>query len=197
MGRVIDNMAGTQRSPAVVGTVAGVLAWALGYGITYVVVADDIRDSTLNEILEFLNDDPATFEWVGWVFYNTHFVDTVIEDVPLWGSDTTTFVGSDGGFTALLYLVPIGMLLLAGILTAVYAQPTGPTGGLLAGIVPVGGYAIVSIIGVFVFELEIDQTSIAPELIPAIVLAGVMYPLVWSGLGGLLVGGLELTDYDR
>lgn len=190
-------MVDTERSPAVVGTIAGVLAWALGYGMTYLVVADDIRDSTLNDIIELLNEDPATYEWVGWVFYNSHFVDTAIEDLPLTGSDTTSFINADGGFTALLYLVPIVLLLAAGLLTALYARPSGPTGGLFAGVMPAGSYAVLSVVGVVLFEVEIGDASIAPELIPAIILAGVIYPLIWGGLGGLLAGSLELTEFGQ
>jgi len=80
-----------QDVPLVQGSIAGFLTWVLGYLFTYLIASSEIRDSQLNRFLEFLGEDPAIFEMVGWVFYNAHFVDIVFEGVPFFFVES--FVG--------------------------------------------------------------------------------------------------------
>ncbi|MFC6716190.1 hypothetical protein ACFQGT_08225 [Natrialbaceae archaeon GCM10025810] len=174
------------------GSVASLVTWVLGYAATYVIVAPDVRESGLHRALEAFGGEPATYEVVGWVFYNAHFVDTVFRDVPILGTETSSYVGGDGGFTAALYAIPIALLFVAGLGLARYRGATDWRDGvpIAASVLP--GYLLASIAGVFLVEVSIGGATGAPDLLPAVVLAGVCYPLVFGGAGGV-VGALTAS----
>ena len=182
------------RLPVVEGTFAGIVAWVFGYAFTYVIVAPDVRDSPLHRIIEAFEGEPATYEMVGWVFYNAHFVTTVFRDLPIIGSHTTTFLGGEEGFSLLLYAIPIGLLLAAGLGLARYRGAPDATQGALAGVAVLPGYLLLSIAGVFVFEVTIAGARGGPDLLPAIFLAGIVYPLLFGGAGGVLGGLFESRE---
>lgn len=187
----------TDAVTVVSGSVAGIVAWIVGYALTYLIAAPDVRDSPLNRILEAFDGDPATYEMVGWVFYNAHFVDTVFRDLPLIGNHTASFVSGDEGFTALLYVVPIGLLFASGVFLSRYRGATDPVPGAVAGMMAVPGYLLASVVGVFLFEVTIGGASGAPDLLPAIFLAGIVYPLLFAGAGGVVGSTLENRDRTR
>lgn len=178
----------SDRLPFVEGAIAGGAAWLLGYVVTYLVVSADVRDSSLQRVIETFGGESATYEIVGWVFYNAHFVNTVFRNVPFLGSRTTSFVGGDGGFTALLYVIPVGLLLAAGVALGRYRGVTTGTEGALAGVAVTPGYLLLSVAGVFLFEVTVGDISGGPELLPALFLAGVVYPVVFACGGGALAG---------
>ncbi|AFZ72124.1 hypothetical protein [Natronobacterium gregoryi] len=174
------------RLPYLGGAIAGIAAWLLGYASTYLTVAGDIRDSPLHQFVEAFDGQAAAYEMVGWVFYNTHQVETLFSDVPLIGSHAMTFVGGEDGFTTVLYAVPAGLLLVAGIAIAAYRRPATPTDGLLTGLTAVPGYLLVTIAGIFLFEVTVGGATGAPDALPGIVLAGLVYPVVFAGAGGVI-----------
>jgi len=173
----------TPRSIAT-GSLVGTLPWFLGYAITYLLVAPNLRDSPLNRIIETLDGAPATHELVGWVFYNAHFVDVVL-DIPILGSQTTAYIGGDTGFTPALYLVPVVLLVVAGALISRQQAATDPAAGGFAGVSVLPGYLVLTVIGGLVFEITVGGATGGPDLTAAIILAGVLYPAVCAGLGGI------------
>jgi hypothetical protein len=54
----------------------------------------------------------------------------------------------------------------------------------------VAGYLPLAVVGVFAFTVSIESASAAPDLAPAVLLAGVVYPLVFGTLGGAARGAL-------
>lgn len=136
------------------GSLVGTLPWVVGYAITYLLVAPNLRDSALNRIIETLDGAPATHELVGWVFYNAHFVDVVL-DIPILGSQTTAYIGGDTGFTPALYLVPVVPLIAAGTLVSRQQAATDPATGGLAGLSVVPGYLVLTMIGGLLFEITV------------------------------------------
>jgi hypothetical protein len=170
------------------GSVAGLAAWLIGYLLTYVLVAPDLRDSGLNRVIEALQGSPATVDMVGWVFYNAHLVLTVFTDVPVLGTSSTSFVGGDGGFSPVLYAVPVGLLLAAGLAAGRYRGATSVDEGLLAGLTIVPGYALAAVVGAVVFTVSVAGATVAPDTVTAIALAGIGYPAVCGALGGALSG---------
>ncbi|WP_435067807.1 hypothetical protein [Haloplanus sp. C73] len=178
----------TDRLPLVPGALSGVAAWVLGYAFTYLLVAPDVRESSLQRIIETFGGESATYELVGWVFFNAHFVNTVFQNVPFVGSRTTSFVGGEQGFTVLLYVIPVGLLLAAGVALARYQGVTDPTNGALTGLTALPGYLLLSVAGVFLFEVTVGDVSGGPTLLPAVVLAGIVYPVLFAGGGGALIG---------
>lgn len=170
------------------GGVAGVGAWLLGYVFTYVIAASDIRNSGIGQILEVLQGDPATYEMVGWVFYNAHFVSTVVSGIPVFNQSSVSFVGGDNGLTPLLYVIPIALLLAAGLAMARLQGANEFGDGIVAGLLVVPGYLVAAIAGAVLFGVEIGSATVAPDLMTAVALGGVAYPALCAGVGGAIAG---------
>lgn len=175
----------TDSRPYVESAVAGVAAWLVGYVFTYLLIATDIEQSPLNRLVEFFEGDSATYELVGWVFYNAHLVDISYEGISIF-TPPRSFVGGEEGFTVLLYLIPPALLLIAGLAIGRYRGVTKPNGGAVTGALVTPGYLILSTVGVFLFSVSVGGASGAPDLVPAIALAGLVYPVVFGALGGVL-----------
>jgi hypothetical protein len=180
--------------PIVPAAVAGLVSWAIGYVLTYVLVSSDIRQSSLNQFAETFGDGDATYELVGWVFYNSHFVDVVI-DAGFFGSSTANFVGGEDGFTTLLYVIPPVLLIAAGLAIGRYQGVTGANDGAIAGALVLPGYLVLSVVGGFMFRVEAAGASGEPDLLPLIVLAGIVYPLVFGAIGGV-IAALTASESD-
>jgi len=175
-------------------TAAGLAAWVGGYLSTYLVVAPNVRDSALNRLIEALDGEPATYELVGWVFYNAHMVDTVVEDIPLIGTRSTSYIGGEDGFTIVLYLIPVALLVAAGLALARYSRAETPTEGATLAALVVPGYLLATVAGTLLFEVSVGGATGGPDLVAAAVLAGIVYPLVCGGLGGAVGGFLERRE---
>ncbi|TQQ82880.1 hypothetical protein EGH24_05420 [Halonotius terrestris] len=166
------------------GSLVGTLSWLVGYAITYLLIAPNLRESPLNRIIETLDGAPATHELVGWVFFNAHFVDIVL-NIPILGSQTTGYIGGDNGFTTALYLVPMLSLLVGGALVARQQDATAPVSGGVAGLTLLPGYLVVTILGGLLVEISVSGATGGPDLTAAVILAGILYPTVFAGIGGL------------
>ena len=175
--------------PVAAGAVAGVAAWILGYLGTYVIAGTRIRESVLGQVLEFVGDGAAVYKLVGWVFYNSHLVGTVFEGVP---AGVTNAVGGDG-FTPLLFLVAPALLVGAGLAVGRSQGVEAPGDGVVAGLAVVPGYLFLSVVGVVVFVVSAGPASGRPDPLPAVVLAGVLYPAAFGAAGGALAGATEGT----
>jgi hypothetical protein len=173
------------RLPFGVGAGAGVGAYLLGYLVSYVWLSGSIEErlAGYNFIAELFGGEPiAVWQGVGWLFYNAHFVATRIEG--FGGTQSENFIaGSDGGAITLLYLVPIVLLLAAGVVIAQVADADDPSAGATAGAAVAIGYFPLALIGRFLFSY---QGSAAPALVTAALLAGLVYPLVFGAIGGAL-----------
>lgn len=176
----------TKRPPVVLGAVSGIIAWVLGYTFTFLAVGTDVQDSAAQQFIEAVDGEPATYEMVGWVFYNAHFVDTIYTDVALIGSFTTNAIGGDDGFTAVLYLIPVGLLLAGGLAVATYHRVDDVQAGLTAGLTLVPGYLVLSIVGLFLFEVSLGGASANPQQLEGVLITGLIYPAIFAGVGGLV-----------
>lgn len=93
----------TDSHPFVAGPGFGAMGYILGYVVTYLLVATDIESSPLNHLLEFFEGDSTTYKLVGYVFYKAYLVDIFYTGVGVF-SPSRSFIGSEDGFTVLLYL---------------------------------------------------------------------------------------------
>lgn len=170
-----DSM--TDELPIGAGAAAGIAAWVLTYLITYLVTASDFRNSLFGQFT-----DVPVWKSVGWVFFNAHFVETVFE-IPIFGG-SGSFIGGDDGFTVLLYIVPVLLLLGAGLIVGRYGGAPRLNAGraALAGATLTVGYLVLSIIGVVLFPTE----NVTPDAVTAVLLAGIVYPLLFGGVGGFI-----------
>lgn len=181
---------GGRRVPVGVGAVAGALAWLLGYLLAYAVASGRIREfqgSFLGQVADLFGLEVPTWKVVGWVFYNAHFVDTVA------GGGAGSAIGGDGGFTALLYVVPPLVLFAAGLAVGRAGGIDDVAASALSGATVLVGYLPLSVLGVFLFETTLAGTTVAPSLGAGILLAGVLYPAVFgatgAGVAALTTGG--------
>lgn len=179
---------GDRDFPLGVGAVLGVVAWVLGYLFTYVIAADDIRNFGPRRVVESFGVDLPTWKMVGWVFYNAHFVDTIIEGALFGGA--ANFVGGDNGFTPLLYVVPPLLLLGAGLAVARLQGATEIGDGVVAGLAVVVGYFLLSVVGVFLFSAAGGDAR--PDVVTGVLLAGLVYPAVFGAVGAA-VGAATAT----
>ncbi|MFQ3319458.1 MAG: hypothetical protein ACI8UR_002041 [Natronomonas sp.] len=176
----------TDDLPLVPGAVAGIAAWILGYVFTYLLAGSDLRNSGLNRFIEAFEGDPATYELVGWVFYNAHFVDIVYTGGIGASVLPANYIGGEDGFTALLYVLPPALLVGAGLAIGRSQGVTETNDGAIAGALAAIGYLVLSIVGVFLFEISAGGTTGNPDLVPAILLAGLVFPVVFGAIGGVI-----------
>jgi len=174
------------RLPVVLGAVVGLVTWLVGFALTYLLAADEIEDSSIQQFLEAVDQDPETYEMVGWVFYNSHMVDTVVTDIPGIGDQATNFIGGDDGFSVFLYVIPVALLLIAGLAVGRSQGVTDISTGLVAGLTLVPGYLLLSVAGLFLFEATIAGSTIGPQRLQGLFLVGLVYPAGFGGLGGVL-----------
>jgi hypothetical protein len=174
----------TERLPLAQGAAAGLGAYLLGYLITYVWQGGSVEErlAGFNFIADLFGSEPiAVWQGVGWLFYNAHFVRTRITG-GLGGPRSENFIAaSDGGALALLYLVPVVLIFAAGLTVARLADADALADGAAAGVTVVLGYLPLALVGRFLFSYD---GSVAPDLVTALLLAGLVYPLLFGALGG-------------
>ena len=167
----------------------GVFAGAIGYLLTYVLVGSEVS-------AEF-GDGVADWKGVAWYYYNAHMVDIEVSGAvgSIGGSSTVDFIAQSGSTSAtLLYALPPIVLLGAGALLATQWDVTDIGDAVIAGAPVTIGYAAVMGLGAIVAESSAERSlfgvetsgSIAPELLGAIVLGGLLYPLVFATGGAVL-----------
>jgi len=182
--------------PFVAGAIAGGVAWIASYVLTAVVVLARIERTELGEISDSVGDGGSAIDFIGWVFFNSHFVDTVVEaDVLGFGGSTTvSFIGGDG-FTPLLYLIPMALLVASGLAVGRSRGVTETADGAVAGVFVLPSYLVLSAIGAVVFRVSAEALGSSfngqPELLPAILLAGIVFPAVFGALGGIVAANTD------
>lgn len=171
---------GDRDLPVGIGAAAGVAAWVLSYLFTYIIASADIQNSLFGRVLEAA--EIGVWQAVGWVFFNAHFVNTVV-DLGLFGGGTVNAVGGEDGFTALLYVIPPLVLVVAGLAVGRYAgaHQMDPADAALSGLTVVLGYGLLSVVGVFLFASE----NVTPDPVTGILLAGILYPVVFGAVGAV------------
>ena len=177
--------------PLVEGAIAGAAAWIAGYVLTALVVLARIQDSELGEISDTVGDGGSGIDFIGWVFFNSHFVDTVVEADVLGfgGARAVSFIGGDG-FTPLLYLIPVALLVGAGLAVGRSQGVTETADGAVAGALVVPPYLVLSVIGAVLFRVSAEALGASftgqPELLSAVLLAGIVFPAVFGAIGGIV-----------
>lgn len=182
-----------EKLPLATGAGAGAGAYLLGYLITYLWTSGSMEErlSGYNFLAELFGGETVTvWQGVGWVFYNAHFVATRITS-GFGGTRSVNFIAeSDGNGMVLLYLVPIVLLVAAGLVVARLDGADEPADAAAAGVTVVVGYLPLAILGRFLFQYD---GSVAPDIVTAVLLAGAVYPLVLGAIGGALWGMLETS----
>lgn len=175
------------------GTVAasagvGAIVAAIGYLLTTLLIRDEVRETF-----------GSVPEWKGtaWYYYSAHFVELEASGSfgGISGTSTVDLIAESGSANAdLLYAIPPLVLLAGGAILASRLGARDLGGAVAAGAPLAIGYGVVMGLGAFVVEANAEGSffgidvsgSTAPELLPAIVLAGILYPLVFGTAGAVL-----------
>jgi hypothetical protein len=181
----------TTRSPRPEGrtlglaAVGGILAYLVGYAITYAAVGQEVSNSLAARVLEIATGNPGTWQLVGWVFYNAHYVS--VEVPGLFGSTAVNLVGET--FSTALFVLPPVVLLVAGAAVTVLGGVDRPVAGAVAGLAVTIGYLPLAALGALLVGIDIGDSTAGPTVAAAVLLAGLVYPLVFGAVGGA-VGGV-------
>jgi len=170
---------------AIGGAVAGAATYLLGYLTVYLTQSARIEEglSGLNFLAELFGNDPiSTWQVSGWMFYNAHFVDTVIPAV-FGGTQSQNLVSQAEG-ASFLFVVPPVLLLAAGVVAGRIAGADTPGGGAQAGAFVLAGYLPLALVGAFAFRYAVGDGSVAPDIVTAVLLAGAVYPAAFGAIGG-------------
>lgn len=170
------------------GALGGAVAYVAGYLITYVwkapVVADALRG--VNIIATFLGIEAVpTWRGVGWLFYNAHLVRTKVPGPG--GPSFVDFLSQTEQGWLLLVVIPV-ILIASGVIVASRGDIGAIGQGGIHGAAIAVGYLPLSAGGALLTAQPIGETGarIAPDLLPALFLAGIAYPLLFGAVGGVI-----------
>ncbi|MCU4753918.1 hypothetical protein OB919_18355 [Halobacteria archaeon AArc-curdl1] len=178
-------------------TLAGALAWVLGVFITFVTARSTIRNDLRTEIIESVTGDSLTTELVIWTYFNAHTVPTAFPQEGVFrlaqANQNVVLEGTD--WEPMLLIVPPIVLALAGFVVArreARRVDAATLGDLIAtgGVVTVG-YLVVTITAMTVGTVTVGDAIVRPDPTEAVVRAGLVYPLLFGGIGGALTWLLE------
>jgi hypothetical protein len=176
---------------AIVGAAAGVGAYLVGYLFVYVTQSGRVREglSGINFFADLFGGDPiSVWRGVGWVFYNAHFVDVNVPSL-IGAARAVNFVSQSDGGIGYLFVVPPLLLVVAGVAVGRAAGATTPVDGARSGALAVAGYFPLAVVGAFLFRYAVgDGGSVAPSLVTAALLAGLVYPALFGAVGGAAAG---------
>lgn len=171
------------------GAAAGAVAYLLGYVLTYAWRAPAVADSLrgINFVADLLGGEAVpAWKAVGWLFYNAHLVSV---RVPSMGGDRMVNLvsRSEGDALVLLYALAPVLLVLAGAAVARYGNADRVGSAAASGAAVVAGYLPLVVVGAFVVAHTFGgDVRVAPDLVTAVALAGVVYPAFFGAVGGAL-----------
>lgn len=187
----------TDKLPAVEGAVAGAVTYVVGLILTFLLV-------TIDGEYEFGGAefaDVGTLDEVGWFFYSSHFanIESSISIAGQSQSTTNNFVSEASTQLPepVFYLVPILTLTVVGYFVASTLDTWNPSPAdcAQAGATVVVGYLPLALVGVFLFTVSVaeggGEASVGPELLTAILLVGLLFPLLFGAIGGALYSQTE------
>ena len=168
------------------GVALGVGAFVVNYILTFVFVMLDGADMS----------GASSWKVVGMVLFNAHQVSLEISSAVISGSMNLLTGDLAGGNTALgatvptivYQLVPVLVLIGFGFFVAQNVRAADPVTGALAGATITAGYVLLAVVGVFLFSVSQQGSSVGPSVVMGIVLAGIVYPLVAGAIGGAAAG---------
>ena len=179
---------------------AGFLPGVLAYGVNYVLIwlYLGIDGATWREVYSHIKVSNPMVKFTGQTLYNAQFVGTrfigdagsveirnYVTDASFQQNLTSTVPG-------IIYLVtPILILIVAGYLFSRYlARPSSRQAAVKVGLGIVPGYLLLSIGGMRFFYLIGLYVGSRPDPLPAILVVGLLYPVLWGEIGAII--GYEL-----
>jgi len=187
----------TDKLPVVEGAVAGAVGYITGLIFTFLLLTID-GDVDLDAAAQ---GGAGTLDVVGWFFYSAHFANIEASGSTPIGSGSTTgnFVSESSTQipAVIYYLVPAVILIGVGFFVVATLDMWNPSPAdcAQAGATVVLGYLPLALIGIFLFEASVSfpggEVSQGPELLTSILLAGLLFPLLFGAIGGFLFSQSE------
>jgi hypothetical protein len=188
-GRIRQALGGAIRGN--VSFVGGILGGGVSYPIGFVVVSflflvsveSETTTSDAPELFELADASLQAFVSIfAWVFYGAHGV-----KISLAGGTDAVHVLSALDLNTLVYaLIPAAILFVFGGIIALLKRASGLAGGFVSGASVVFGYLPLVVAGALFFQVSAGGVDARVQLLPAILIAGLLYPLVCGGLAGVL-----------
>lgn len=169
------------------GAASGVVAFLLGYVLTYAWRAPTVEESFsgINFLAELFGGQAIpTWKAVGWLYFNAHVVTIRVTGVG-GGQMVNLIQGSDDGSLVLLYVLAPLLLVLAGAAVARYRSSTRVADAAANGATVVVGYFPAAVVLALLVGHTIGgDVRVAPDLVTAVAVAGVVYPAFFGAVGG-------------
>ncbi|WP_254536231.1 transporter [Halomarina litorea] len=178
--------------PAAAGVLAGAMAWAVGYGVTYLAAAGRVREQLegLNTLVGLFGGGTLpTWKAVAWLYFNAHFVDVRL--AAAGRSEAVNFVSRSTGNAPLLYLLPPLALVCTVALTMRVMDVRTLRAGVVGGAAALLGYGVAALAMASLSAHAFGTVVVSVGVVTAVALAGVGYPLVFGTLGGALSAQLR------
>jgi hypothetical protein len=180
------------------GAVAGFLTFFVGFLLTYLLKSGQVSSQQFG-------GGPSTEHYVSWLFFKMHNV----------GHEASVSLGSRSRSEAFdpstwaiwedwLFAVPPALLLVAGLAVGALWADGRARSGALYGAALVLGYLPMALVAGLFADYSDSEASLAgtvsvsagPKLPEALALAGIVYPLVFGVLGGVVAGVLSRSGGD-
>lgn len=174
------------------GAVAGVASFVVGYIVTLVVVALGESDDLSENLVEA----------AGWLYYNAQFASLQVtaqfggqtrSSTFNYLTDSTLFSESVDAVsvpTVVYHLIPVVVLVGAGVVLAGYAEAQDFQEGAIAGASLAVGTVLPALLGTILFSVETSAFGFSveqsPALVEGVILVGVLYPAVFGAIGGMI-----------
>lgn len=176
------------RTTAIRGAGAGAVAFLLGYLLTYVWRAPAVDEQLqgINALAELLGAQTIpTWKAIGWLFFNAHAVATRVPAIG-GGDRMVNFISAaEGGSLTILYVLVPALLVLAGAAVSRYGPADRVANAAAAGATVVAGYLPLALISAFAVGHTFGEgITVAPDMVTAVALAGLVYPAFFGAVGG-------------
>lgn len=182
---------------------AGVLAYVVGYLVTFTAVAsrsEELLRSVTVELgygggvepfFELVSPTPETWKVVGWFFHAAQWSNVVNPQLASGETVRLNLVAQVGGEYRALYLVAPVVLLATGYLVASTGKTYGVRGEEYAGAAIALGYLPCAVAGGLLYT--VGRPAVGPDLLTTFLLVGALYPVVFGWLGGRVARARERT----
>jgi hypothetical protein len=179
-------------APVKEGAIFGFASFVAGYIVTLIVVALGESDELSNNLAEA----------AGLLYYNAQFASLDATAQIGGGTRTSSFnlltdstlfgatVEGPSVPSVVYHLIPILVLVAAGVAVANYVGAQERSDGAVAGATLAVGTVLPALLGTVFFSLEFaglfGSLTFSPALVPGVLLAGLFYPAVFGAIGGAI-----------
>ena len=183
---------GIDASTAARGAGAGAAAFVATYVVSFLLWTfvelpepNSFGEAFNQAVIGVVRDSVPAWQGAGYVLFNAQFVEVTFEGA-LAESTFSIIALADSSLLALAYLVPPVALVAAGYVVASSPSIRGTGQSAAAGALVVVGHLVLVIVAAFAFTAEGSAGTLSVPLANAIILAGVVYPVVFGAIGGAL-----------